>query len=172
MSTKAFHLTKPPIAKAEMLIRKPVADVFEAFVDPAITSKFWFTNGSGKLEPGADVQWDWEMYGVSSHAHVQEFEQNKRILVQWSSADEPPTTIEWRFVALTADTTFVSVTHAGFHGDGDEVVNQAIDSTEGFSLMLSGLKAFLEHNLGLNLVLDRFPEGIDDNRSDSREDQS
>ena len=28
------------IAKAEMLIRKPVAEVFEAFVNPAITSKF------------------------------------------------------------------------------------------------------------------------------------
>jgi uncharacterized protein YndB with AHSA1/START domain len=34
-------LTTPPVAKAAMLIRRPVADVFEAFVDPAITSKFW-----------------------------------------------------------------------------------------------------------------------------------
>ena len=40
-------------AKAEMLIRKPVAEVFEAFVDPAITSRFWFTRGSGRLEPGS-----------------------------------------------------------------------------------------------------------------------
>ena len=28
-------------AKAEMLIRKPVSEVFQAFVDPEITSKFW-----------------------------------------------------------------------------------------------------------------------------------
>jgi len=33
--------------KAEMLIRKPVAEVFEAFINPEITSKFWFTRGSG-----------------------------------------------------------------------------------------------------------------------------
>ena len=33
-----------------MLIRKPVAEVFEAFVDPDITAKFWFTKGSGRLE--------------------------------------------------------------------------------------------------------------------------
>ena len=32
-----------PVAKSEMLIRRPVADVFEAFIDPAITSRFWFT---------------------------------------------------------------------------------------------------------------------------------
>jgi uncharacterized protein YndB with AHSA1/START domain len=31
------------VARTEMLIRSPVAKVFEAFVEPAITSKFWFT---------------------------------------------------------------------------------------------------------------------------------
>ena len=40
------------VAKAEMLIRKPVTHVFEAFVDPMITSKFWFSRGSAKLEVG------------------------------------------------------------------------------------------------------------------------
>jgi len=39
-----------PIARAEMLIRKPAAVVFNAFVDPAITSKFWFTRSSGRVE--------------------------------------------------------------------------------------------------------------------------
>lgn len=29
-----------------MLICKPVAEVFEAFVNPAITARFWFTKGS------------------------------------------------------------------------------------------------------------------------------
>ena len=43
-----------PVAKAEMLIRRPVTEVFEAFVNPAITSRFWFTKGSGRLEPGRE----------------------------------------------------------------------------------------------------------------------
>ncbi len=30
-------------AKVQMLIRKPVEQVFDAFVDPATTTKFWFT---------------------------------------------------------------------------------------------------------------------------------
>jgi uncharacterized protein YndB with AHSA1/START domain len=34
-------------AKAEMLIRRPVAEVFEAFVDPAVTTRFWFTKSEG-----------------------------------------------------------------------------------------------------------------------------
>ena len=43
-------------SKAEMLIRKPVAEVFEAFINPDITSKFWFTKGSERLEAGKQVQ--------------------------------------------------------------------------------------------------------------------
>ncbi len=30
---KSLNLTQVPVAKAEMLIRKPVAEVFEAFID-------------------------------------------------------------------------------------------------------------------------------------------
>jgi len=38
-----------PIVKAQMLIRRPVSEVFQAFVDPAVTTKFWFTKSSGPL---------------------------------------------------------------------------------------------------------------------------
>ena len=46
------QLTQAPIAKAEMLIRKPVAEVFEAFVDRDITRRFWFTKSTERLEAG------------------------------------------------------------------------------------------------------------------------
>ena len=32
-----------------------------------------------------------------------------------------------------------------------------MESTEGFTLVLAGLKAFLEHDLRLNLIADKFP---------------
>lgn len=158
MSTENQCLTRPPVAKAEMLIRKPAAEVFEAFVDPAITSKFWFSKGSGRLEPGAHLVWEWEMYNASAEVDVKEVVPNERIRVEWS-AYGAPTTIEWRFTPLGA-TTFVSVTNSGFHGDADEIVEQAISSTEGFTFLLAGLKAQLEYNLDLRLIPDRFPEGL------------
>ena len=67
-------LTQIPTAKAQMLIRKPVREVFEAFIDPAITSKFWFTKGSGRLEAGTTVHWEWEMYNISVPVDVKEIE--------------------------------------------------------------------------------------------------
>src|SRR5438046_6789304 len=102
-------------AKAEMLIRKPVAQVFEAFVNPEITSKFWFTRGSGRLEVGKHIQWDWEMYDSSSQVIVKAIEQNKHILIEWLAA--APTTVEWIFTPYGDDATFVSITNAEFHGD-------------------------------------------------------
>ena len=66
-----------------MLIRKPVAEVFEAFVNPANTSKFWFTKGSGRLEAGTQVTWTWEMYNFSVPVDVKVIEPNVRILVEW-----------------------------------------------------------------------------------------
>ena len=148
-----------PIAKAEMLIRKPVADVFESFVDPAITSKFWFTKGSGRLEGGKQIRWDWEMYGHSVQVSVKAIEENKRILIEWT-AYGAPTTVEWIFTPRPDNTTFVSITNAGFSGSEDEIIKQALDSTEGFALVLAGLKALLEHEVILNLVSDRFPDAI------------
>ncbi len=155
------QLTRPPVAKAAMLIRAPVAEVFKAFVDPAITSQFWFTKSSGRLEPGAQVRWEWEMYHASAQVNVKALEPNRRILIEWSGYDAP-TTVEWRFTAVTQDTTFVSITNAGFTGDGDAVVRQALDSTGGFTLVLAGLKALLERGIRLNLVADRFPAGVEE----------
>src|SRR5687768_11024765 len=128
------ELSSAPIALAEMLIRKPVAEVFTAFVDPEVTSKFWFTRGSGRLEPGKRVQWHWEMYDFSTQVAVKSIEANKRILVDWS-ADGSTTTIEWTFTARDDRTTFVSITNSGFSGEADEVVKQAIGATEGFAFV-------------------------------------
>ena len=52
--------------EAKMLIRRPAEQVFHAFIDPAITSNFWFTKGSNKLEVNKTVTWEWEMYNVST----------------------------------------------------------------------------------------------------------
>ncbi len=153
-----MNIQEVPIANTGMLIRKLVSEVFEAFVNPAITSQFWFTKGSARLETGKEICWDWEMYNISVQVKVKELEENKRILMDLGPADRF-TTVEWIFTSRSDNATFVEVTNRGFKGDGDEVVKQALDSTGGFALVLAGAKAFLEHNIKLNLIADRFPDG-------------
>ena len=156
---KNLQLTAEPVVKAEMLIRKPVAEVFEAFVDPEITSRFWFTKSSGRLEAGKQITWMWEMYGHSVQVNVKALEVNKRILIEWGNYGSM-TTVEWVFTPYENDTTYVSITNSGFQGDGDKVVRDALDSKGGFTWVLAGLKALLEHNLELNAIADAFPKGL------------
>ncbi|MFB9110520.1 SRPBCC family protein [Flavobacterium gyeonganense] len=146
-------------AKAEMLIRKPVSEVFQAFINPEITSKFWFTKGSEKLEEGKSSEWTWEMYGFSLTVLTKVIEEDKRIVIEWGNSGEE-TIVEWIFNALDEKETFVSITNYNFKGDADTILSEVRNSTEGFTLVLAGAKAFLEHNIQLNLVLDRFPKGL------------
>jgi uncharacterized protein YndB with AHSA1/START domain len=99
------------------------------------------------------------MYGVSAQVNVKEVEENRRILVEWQGS-EAPTTVEWVFTPYGDGATFVSVTESGFNSDGDAMVGSALGSTGGFTWVLAGLKAWLEHGVRLNLVADRYPKGI------------
>jgi len=155
-----LHLTTIPVVETGMLIRKPASEVFEAFINPEITTKFWFTKSSGKLQVGKQVQWEWEMYGVSVPVTPTIIEPNRRIVIQWPGYGGH-TTVEWTFSPQKDGTTFVGITETGFSGSGDELLKKACDSTQGFTLVLAGLKALLEHNVKLNLVGDRYPKGVE-----------
>ena len=144
-----------PAVQAQMLVRRPRDEVFDAFVDPTITTRFWFTRSSGKLEPDAKVTWEWEMYGASADVHVRAIERPSRILIEWG---EPSTTVEWRFTSLGAEATLVQISNTGFRGTEEEVVGMALDCMGGFSLVLAALKAWLEHGIALDVVADRDPE--------------
>jgi len=146
-------------AKAEMLIRKPIEEVFQAFINPAITIKFWFTKSSGKLEEGKETEWTWEMYNHSISIRTKKIEVNKKIVIEWGNSDEI-STMEWTFKNLGEIGTFVSIVHSGFQGETEKLISQIRDSTEGFTLVLAGLKAYLEHNIELNLISDRFPKEL------------
>lgn len=154
-----MEIGKAPVATAQMLIRRPAAEVFEAFADPAVTTRFWFSKGSGRLEVGREVRWEWEMYGVGTPVAVREIEPNRRILIDWGDEGET-TQVEWRFEPRGEDRTFVTVRNWGFAGDADKMVAQALDSTGGFNLVLAGAKAFLEHGIALNLVADHAPDSL------------
>jgi uncharacterized protein YndB with AHSA1/START domain len=151
--------TRPPVARTEMLIRRRVSDVFEAFVEPGITARFWFTRGNDRLAPGQTVRWFWDMYGFSVPATVLAYEPNRRVRYEWGEGDDV-SIVEYTFAARADDTTFVTIESSGFRGDADAVVAAALNATEGFTFVLAGAKAWLEHGIELGLVPDRHPDGL------------
>jgi len=143
--------------ETQMLIRKPVSLVFQAFIDPAITTNFWFTKSSGQLETGKTITWEWEMYGISTNVSVKEIDPNQKIVIEWG---KPATTVSFEFNPLSENTTYVVIKNYGFKEAGDDLIAVIKDSTGGFTTVLDGLKAYLEHNIKLNLIGDKFPREI------------
>ena len=144
-------------AEAQMLIRRPVAEVFEAFIDPGVTKNFWFTKGSDKLQVNKKVTWEWEMYGVSTTVVAKEIIQNEKIVFEWG---EPTKVVEFKFTALSGNSTYVTVSECGYEKTGDKLLTEIKGSTGGFTTVLDGLKAFLEFGINLNLIADKFPKEI------------
>ena len=148
---------KSTCAEAQMLIRKPVEEVFEAFINPSITRNFWFTKGSGRLEVGKKITWTWEMYNISAVVVAKEILPDQKIIFEW---DEPSRIVELNFKEVDDESTYVTVTESGFNKKGEELIAAIKDSTGGFTTVLDGLKAFLEYRINLNLIADKFPKEV------------
>lgn len=140
--------------EAQMLIRKPIEDVFEAFVNPEITTQFWFTKSTGVLETGKTVTWEWEMYGVKSDVKVNEVIPNQLIKTEWGN---PSTHVDYEFKKMEKG-TFVVIKSYGFTQTGKDLLKTVNDNTGGFTTVLDGCKAYLEHGIKLNLIEDKFPQ--------------
>jgi uncharacterized protein YndB with AHSA1/START domain len=148
---------KTSVVETQMLIRKPISEVFQAFIDPTITTNFWFTKSSGSLEVGKTVKWEWEMYGVSANVLIKKIIPNKFISMEWG---DPATTVDFEFTELTGGTTYVVIKNFGFREKGDKLMETIKDNTAGFTTVLDGLKAYLEHKIRLNLIRDKYPKEI------------
>lgn len=153
-----------PVVKAGMLIRKPVADVFEAMVNPDITSKFWFTKSSGKVEAGKTIEWEWGQFGVKDTVDILEVTPNKFISLNWQLGDLT-TTVEMYFEPKSDANTFVRVIEKGFWSSPpsddeqlEEKINLMLGQNGGWTLVLSNMKAWMEYELDLNLIADHNPQ--------------
>ncbi len=144
------------VVECQMLIRRPAAAVFNAMIDPAITTNFWFTKSTGKLEEAATIEWAWEMYGFTATVEVKKIVENELIAVEWGN---PKENIDFIFKpSADGNSTYVVIKNYGFAQTGDALISKIIDTTGGFTTVLDGMKAWLEHELCLNLISDKFPK--------------
>jgi uncharacterized protein YndB with AHSA1/START domain len=143
--------------ETQLLIRKSPRTVFKAFVDPEITTQFWFTKSSGKLEKGKTVIWEWEMYGVKDEVNVLEIQPGKKITVVWG---DPKSKVDFLFEELKKNRTLVKIVCYDFKHKKKDLLPTMLDYMGGFTSVLDGLKAYLEHKINLNLIWDKYPEKL------------
>jgi len=139
--------------QAQMLIRKPIQEVFDAFIDPEITTNFWFTKSTDKLEEGKTITWEWEMYGAKSEVKVLQIIPNKLIKTEWGLFSN---NVDYEFKEMEKG-TLVIIKSYGYSETGDALLSVINDNTGGFTTVLDGCKAYLEHGINLRLIEDKFP---------------
>ena len=149
--------SKSYCVETQMQIRKPASQVFNAFIDPNLTKEFWFTKGSDKLVVGKTVTWTWKMYNHSAQVFVKDIIENEKITIEWG---EPLTTVIFEFKSLLDGTTYVTIKEFGYDKTDNELLDTVKDATGGFTTVLDGLKAFMEHGINLNLIADKFPKEV------------
>jgi uncharacterized protein YndB with AHSA1/START domain len=140
-----------PTATVTTLIRRQSADVFSAFVDPALITRFWLSRTCGQLEAGRTLHWEFMVKGASVETHVLKLEPSRRILIRWSD----DTTVQWTFDEDSEGNTLVRIENANFRGTLEERVEAALEATQGFTIVLCDLKTLLESGKSMNLVRDK-----------------
>ena len=67
-----------------------MADVFEAIVNPEITTQFWFTRSSGRLVAGRPIRWDCgDVCDISIQVTATKGEPNRRIVIDGRDTADP-----------------------------------------------------------------------------------
>jgi uncharacterized protein YndB with AHSA1/START domain len=134
---------------AEMFIRRPPGEVFAAFVNPQMIRKFWLRDTSGPLAPGARVTWHFMVAGASANVIVTGFEAPRRIGFDWPGGMH----VELRFAPFAEEGTHLTAEISGL--GGKDLLRQAADVVEGFSIVFCDLKILLETGAAANLVRDK-----------------
>ena len=134
--------------KAEMLIRRPPGEVFAAFANPQTIRKFWLRDTTGPLAPGARVRWHFMVPGASDEVVVTGFEAPRRIAFEWSGGMH----VELLFETF-ADGTHLTALISGLNGRN--LLTQATNVVEGFTIVFCDLKTLLESGSSANLVRDK-----------------
>ena len=137
-------------------ISKPVAEVFEAVVDPAKLSGYFTTGGAkGRLETGAIVTWDFADFPGAFPVHVVEVVPNRRIVLRWGASDGTDGTAEGYMTLVTMEfeqlddgRTLVTIAETGWR-ESEAALRSVFGNTEGWTGMLIALKVYLEHGINL-----------------------
>lgn len=135
-------------------IARPREEVYEAVADPAQLSRYFTTGGArGRLKAGDDVVWDFADFPGAFPVTVVDDEPPHRIVIEWenesTTSEQSMTRVIFEFEPLDAGSrTLVTITERSWQPTPDGA-RAAFGNCEGWTGMLTALKAWLEHGINL-----------------------
>lgn len=132
--------------KAALQIARPINEVFEAIVDPAVMSNYFIASGSGRMEPGTQLTWRFPEIDMDIPIRVDRVEQNSYISYYWDH-ETGETLVEMALSSYRGHTV-VTVTEKSMNND-DAGIRWLKGNTEGWANFLACMKAWLEYGVHL-----------------------
>jgi uncharacterized protein YndB with AHSA1/START domain len=136
-------------------IAKPVAEVFDAVVDPAKLSRYFTTGGAeGRMETGATVMWSFHDFPGEFPVRIVDVVQNEKVVFQWEANEGPEagppydTTVTMQFEPLEDGRTLVTIAEEGWR-ETPAGLKASYGNCEGWMQALCAMKAWLEHGINL-----------------------
>jgi len=143
------------VVTTKLKIKKPINEVFEAFVDPVKIGNFWFSSSSERWKEGKLITLRYDEYGAEGTIKVLEVERNKRIVFSWGAESNEETIVIITLKELEQVGTIIEVSESGFNEEDTEIVSKMLGQKEGWVYTLTCLKAYLENgvrNLRASLI--------------------
>ena len=133
--------------KAALQISKPADEVFDAIIDPFKMSNYFISKGSGKMEEGKQIIWQFPEFDSDFPIRVGKIEKNKYISFYWDM-DGIELFVDITLTSRSCNSTLVTITEKSRKND-ESGIKWLKGNTEGWANFLACLKAFLEYGINL-----------------------
>jgi uncharacterized protein YndB with AHSA1/START domain len=137
----------------EERVPRPANEVFAAIVDPAQMSRYFITGGSGPMQAGKAVDWEFADVDARVRIDVIEVVENRKVVYEGTHTGSR-TRVTLSLAEVDRDTTLVTAHETGWPMDSDGV-KRALGQTAGWTYFLCCLKAYLQHGINLRQGLKR-----------------
>ncbi|WP_224248233.1 SRPBCC domain-containing protein [Hyalangium gracile] len=137
-----------PKFQVQLKIQKPVAEVFEAVVNPKKLSGYFVQQASAPLVEGTTVKWSFMEVPGEFDVIVRQVIKDERIVFEWPADDSYNTRVVMVFKPIDPRNTMVQISESGWKAD-DKGIEASYGNAGGWMHMMMCLKAYLEHGINL-----------------------
>jgi uncharacterized protein YndB with AHSA1/START domain len=133
--------------KAAIQIIKPVAEVFEAIVNPDKMSNYFISKSTGRMESGVQVTWQFPEFDMKVPVQVDKVEKDSLVTFFWGEEGKEQK-VEISLSHIEDNATLVNITEGTMPND-EAGIKWLVGNTEGWANFLACLKAYMEYGINL-----------------------
>jgi len=133
---------------ASIQIQKRASEVFEAIVDPLKMSNYFISKGSGRMEAGKKLVWNFPELEIDVPIQVGKIKENQFVSYSWDGENGETLLVEMTLEEREDLSTVIKITEKSMPNT-EAGIKWLKGNTEGWANFLACLKAYLE--FGINL---------------------